>query len=80
MIGKELENILSEVEICCEKDLCKIEEIFEENNVKIYKIDYNLAYDSCGYDVYRGYDVYHYYVAYYYDNQLEIITGTWDVY
>ncbi|MBO3356168.1 hypothetical protein [Clostridium perfringens] len=74
MTKKELENILSEVEICCEEDLYKIKDIFEENNVKTYKIDYDLAYDSC------GYDVYYYCVAYYYDDQLEIITGTWDIY
>lgn len=74
MTGKEFENILSKVEICCEEDLYKIEKILEENNVKIYKIDCDLAYESC------GYDVYYYCVAYYYDGQLEIISGTWDIY
>ncbi|MBS4894047.1 MAG: hypothetical protein KHZ90_09790 [Veillonella parvula] len=74
MATQELKSILSDVEIYCEEDLYKIKEILEENNVNIYKIDCDLAYDSC------GYDVYYYCVAYYYNNQLEIITGTWAVY
>lgn len=74
MTSQELKNELLEIEIYCEEDLNKIEKILRENDVEIYKIDYDLAYDSC------GYDVYYYCVAYNYNEEIEIVTGTWSIY
>ena len=65
-------NEVKEISINCEEDLNKVEEIFLKYNITQFKIDYDIAYDSC------GYDVYYYCIAYVYDDELEMITGTHD--
>lgn len=60
------------IDINCEEDLDKVEEILKRYNVTEYKIDCDIAYDSC------GYDVYYYSIAYVWNDKLELITGTWE--
>jgi hypothetical protein len=60
------------VDINSEEDLDKIEETFKKYNVTEYKIDFDIAYDSC------GYDVYYYAVSYIWNNELKMTTGTWE--
>jgi hypothetical protein len=60
------------VEINSEEDLDKVEEIFEKYSITQYKIDYDCAYDSC------GEDVCYYCIAYVYDDELEMVTGTYE--
>lgn len=62
------------VDINCEEDLKKVEEILKRYNVTEYKIDFDIAYDSC------GYDVYYFAISYVCDSKLEMATGIWESY
>lgn len=71
----EIEKIHAEIvetDINCEEDLSKIDEIFKKYNITEYKIDCDLAYDSC------GYDVYYYCIAYVCNGKLDLISSTWE--
>ncbi|MFT8350002.1 hypothetical protein [Clostridium saccharoperbutylacetonicum] len=63
---------IKSIEINCEEDLDKVVEVFKENKIDQYNIDCDIAFESC------GYDVYYYCIAYVVDNELEMITGTYD--
>lgn len=68
----KLKEELLLIEINKEGDLSKIESKLKEYNISQYKIDCDTAYDSC------GYNVYYYAVSYVFENELHMITGTWD--
>lgn len=65
---------LLNIEIKCEDDLDKIEDKLNEYNITKYKIDCDIAYDSC------GFNAYYYAVSYIYDDKLYLLTGTWEEY
>lgn len=56
-----------------EDDLEQIDDFLMELGIS-YTMDLDLAYDSC------GYDVFHYAYAFIYDGEIRLIIGTYDLY
>ena len=71
MVYADILEKINKIEITCEEDLVQIDKFLDELGV-YYKSENDVAYDSC------GYEVWYYAYAFVYDGVPRLITGTYD--
>lgn len=72
MVYADILEKFNKIEITCEEDLVQIDKFLDKLGV-YYKSENDVAYSSC------GYEVWYYAYAFVYDSVPRLITGTYNV-